>query len=103
MDIQKFLSEVQTLDQTHHSKAGDLIYDTIHKLLKADDFVGVDMILEAIEPSGFTATNLLTFLSTTSRAKERLERREEFYDRCLGYLDSLQSGRDWDRLFKGLR
>ena len=83
----EFLREVYRLSQAGADHAaGDLIFDYAQRLMRGRDFAACDRLLTAVEPERLRPALMISFLSTTLTAKQRLRAREDYFRRVLDAL-----------------
>ena len=86
-DSDGFLNEVYRLSQADRvHAAGDLIFDFIHGLLRRGDYSACDHLLLIVEPARLRPALMVTFLSTTLNARQRLKTRDHYFQRALDAL-----------------
>lgn len=85
--MDEFLADVYQLSQAGSvHAAGDAIFDFVDGLLRGRDFAACDRLLMAVEPERLRPALMITFLSTTLTAKQRLRAREDYFRRVLDTL-----------------
>ena len=93
-----FTKERQT--QNNEERALDLIFDRLDDLLIGSKFIECDSILATFDVGTMSTAQLLTVLTATAAAKDRLPNRAEFYKRAKSVMTT--RGIDADRLLAGL-
>ena len=83
--------------------AGDLIFDFVHDSLRNGDFAAVDLLLEAVDASQLKPAILITFLSTTITAKQKLGARHLYFERVLDVLSQERGPDKASRLLEKYR
>jgi hypothetical protein len=85
--LDEFLREVYRLSQAGSvHAAGDLILDFVHDLMRSRDFAACDRLLVAVEPDKLRPALMITFLSTTLTARQKLRARDDYFRRALDTL-----------------
>jgi hypothetical protein len=67
-------------------RRGVVIFDLVQGLLRDGDFPACDRLLSMVDISRLKSALMITFLSTTFTAKNKLRAREDYYSRVLAHL-----------------
>jgi hypothetical protein len=85
--MDEFLEEVYRLSQSGSvHAAGDLIFDFVLGLMRSRDFAACDRLLMAVDPDKLRPAPMITFLSTTLTARQKLRARDDYFRSVLDTL-----------------
>ena len=102
--VAEFIRDIyrQQEDPTQFRKTMDYIAETINDWLCDGRFDDVDSVLRRIQIYYLTTQNILTLLSMSLAAREKLRERHAFYDRCWDALGVMEGAERRHSLLIGL-